>query len=54
MTPADIVILILVGLSVIGTIAYLVRNKIRNKKQGIKACPGCDSCKYILKEDKKK
>ncbi|NLC17326.1 MAG: hypothetical protein GX756_05545 [Clostridiales bacterium] len=54
MTPADIVILVLVSLSVIGAIAYLVKNKIKNKKQGVKACHGCDLCKYIQKDDKNK
>lgn len=47
MTLADIVILVLVCLAVVGAIAYLIRNKIRSKKQGIKSCPGCDACKYI-------
>lgn len=52
MTLADIVILVLVGLAVIGAIAYLIRNKIRNKKQGVRTCPGCDACKYVDKVKK--
>jgi hypothetical protein len=52
MTPADIVILVLVSLTVIGAIAYMIRNKIKNKKQGVRSCPGCDACKYIKKDEK--
>ncbi|HEY8389953.1 MAG TPA: hypothetical protein VIL26_03275 [Clostridia bacterium] len=50
MTAADIVILILVLLSAIGIITYLVLNKIKNKKSGIRRCPGCDACSYIKKK----
>ncbi len=50
MTAADIVILILVSLAAIGAILYLILNKIKSKKQGIRSCPGCDACKYIKKE----
>ncbi|HEY8419589.1 MAG TPA: FeoB-associated Cys-rich membrane protein [Clostridia bacterium] len=52
MTPADIVILVLVSLAVVGAIAYIVRNKIRSKRQGVRSCPGCDACKYIKKSEK--
>lgn len=51
MTTADIVILVLVGLAVAGAVAYLIINKIRNKKQGIRSCPGCDACKYARKNN---
>lgn len=51
MTAADIVIVISVSLAAIGIIIYLIMNKLKNKKQGIKSCPGCDACKYIKKEN---
>jgi uncharacterized membrane protein len=54
MTPADIVILILVLLATIGIIIYLVLNKIKNKKLGIRSCPGCNACKYPKKQNNKK
>lgn len=53
MTPADIVIVILVIGAICAALTYIIRKKIKDKKKGTKTCAGCDHCPYVKKDDSK-